>query len=179
MADLDNYRMNVTSQNGEDGIIEELFGRLGLTNSFCIEFGAWDGKHLSNVWHLWHNHGWDALLIESDEQRAKALALSVAAFAKVNVQHALITPEGATSIGTIAKARGAPAQIDLLSIDVDGNDYYIFQHLTYLSPRVIIIEYNPTIPPHIAIVQKLDEYFGASALAITQLAHARACPESS
>jgi len=55
--DLAYYKKNVTSQWGEDGIIEEIFRRIGMGGKFCIEIGAWNGKYLSNTWNLWHNEG--------------------------------------------------------------------------------------------------------------------------
>jgi hypothetical protein len=51
-ADLSVYEKNITSQFGEDGIIEEVLNRIGIENASCVEFGAWDGKHFSNTWQL-------------------------------------------------------------------------------------------------------------------------------
>jgi hypothetical protein len=173
MRPLSEFRTNITSQYGEDGIIEELFNRLGAEDPFCIEFGAWDGKYLSNVWNLWHNKSWNALLVEAEKERADQLAKSISDFKKVTVHCTYVAPTGPDSIGEIVKKMNLPAKVDLLSIDIDGNDYFIFESLSYIKPRVIIVEYNPTIPPHLEIVQKEGEYFGASALSLCQLASSK------
>ncbi|MES2107451.1 MAG: hypothetical protein V4577_01805 [Bacteroidota bacterium] len=162
---------NITSQFGEDGVIQEIFNRIGTTNKFCIEFGAWDAQHFSNTWNLWYNDGWKALLIEGDEKRFRDLIQNTHAHANVTPLNLFVTPSGETSLDGIVTRLSLPKTPDLLSIDIDGDDYYILEGLTSLAPRVIIIEYNPTIPPDIELVQQPGEYFGASARAILSLAH--------
>lgn len=163
------FRNSITSQWGEDGIIAEIFRRIGTENKLCVEFGAWDGKYLSNTWDLWHNHGWSAILIEGDAKRAQELTQ---AWSKKNltVINTFVTPEGKNSIDHILFVKQTPRDLDLMSIDVDGDDFYIFKSLTKYIPRVLVIEFNPTIPPDMEIVQDQGEYFGASALAIVNLA---------
>ena len=83
---------------------------------------------------------------------------------------------GDDSLDTILKEAGAPQDVDLVSIDVDGNDYYMLESLQTFTPRVIIIEHNPTIPPEVEVVQKPDApraRFGASAGALVALARKR------
>ena len=60
---LRKFEYNVKSQNGEDGVIEEIFNRIGTKNNICVEFGAWDGIQLSNTFNLWNNREWNAVLI--------------------------------------------------------------------------------------------------------------------
>lgn len=171
MSDLKPFQKNVTSQWGEDGVIEEIFKRIGTRSKFCVEFGAWDGKHLSNTWNLWHNHGWSALLIEANEKTCDELKKSVKDFPAVQAEHRFVRASGEDSLDNIIlKYREAGSAIDLLSIDIDSDDYYIFEGLEKFRPRVIIIEHNPTIPPHIDLVQESGEYFGSSALALQKLA---------
>ncbi len=169
-AVLSLYKSNVTSQWGEDGIISEIFNRIGPGGKFCVEFGAWDGKHYSNAWNLWHEKNWSALLIEADKKKAYDLARTVVKFSKVATVCAFVEPVGENSVGNIVEKVAPGRTVDLLSIDIDGNDYYILESLS-LRPRVIVIEYNPTIPPSLSLVQKKGEYLGASARAITDLAH--------
>jgi hypothetical protein len=166
---LDQFKNNITSQNGEDGIIEEIFNRISSGNKICVEFGAWDGKHLSNVWNLWHNSGWAAVLIEADEKKFITLKENVQSFSNVSIVNRFVQAEGVDSIDNILSVLNVP-EVDLLSIDIDGNDYYILQSLKKYRPRVIVIEYNPTIPPELVIIQSQNEYFGASARAIYNLA---------
>ncbi|MCX6754454.1 MAG: FkbM family methyltransferase [Candidatus Nomurabacteria bacterium] len=172
MNDFAKYKKNITSQWGEDGIITEIFKRIGVQEKFCIEFGAWDGKHLSNVWNLWHEMKWSALLIEGDKNKCRDLEQFVSDFPKVKPYCTYVEAEGINSLDKILEKTFPNKIIDILSIDIDGNDYYIFESLK-AKPRVIIIEYNPTIPLHIDLVQKTDEYFGASALSMYKLAHSK------
>lgn len=165
------FEKNVKSQFGEDGVIEEIFKRIGVSNKFCIEFGAWDGMHLSNIWNLWHNNDWNALLIESDSEKYKELIITIQDFPKVKPLLAFIRPDGENSLDSILQELDFPNIFDLLSIDIDGNDFYIFKGLNKHTPRVLLIEYNPTIPPSLEVVQKEGEYFGSSALSILNLAH--------
>jgi hypothetical protein len=170
MKHLAEYKQNITSQFGEDGMIEELFSRIGIRSKVCVEFGAWDGKHCSNTWKLWHNEGWSAVLIESDPIRIEDLKRSTANYPKVVPYLAFVTPEGPDSLDNILTKTIPTQTVDLMSIDIDSNDYQVFEALNRYLPRVVIIEYNPTIPPHLHVVQELGEYFGCSARALYELA---------
>ena len=70
---LNRYGRNVTSQDGEDGILDHLIGNLDGIPNVCCEFGAWDGGHLSNTYTLWHDRGWKAILIEADSARCAGI----------------------------------------------------------------------------------------------------------
>lgn len=161
-----NYEKNIQSQFGEDGVIEEIFKRIGNRNKICVEFGAWDGIHLSNAWNLWHNEDWEALLIEGDKEKYQILVDNTRNFKRVRPHLAYVSFEGKNSIESILKRLNFPKDIDLLSIDIDSDDYYVFKSLNYYRPRVVLVEYNPTIPPNVEVVQELGEYIGSSALAI-------------
>lgn len=166
------YKKNITSQWGEDGLIEEIFNRIGTSTKLCIEFGAWDGKHFSNTWHLWHNKQWSALLIEGNPEKVTILEETTKAFPAVIPYCAFVTDSGETSLDSICEKCIPEKTIDLLSIDIDSDDFYILESLI-TQPRVIIIEYNPTIPPSISLVQEKGQYFGSSARAILDLAHTK------
>ena len=169
---LSEYSKNITSQNGEDGILAEIFRRIGITSKTCIEFGAWDGIHLSNTWHLWHDQGWTALLIEGEPSRYTSLRDSLAAYPTVTALHAFIGLEGSSKLDHILnRAQWPGPQFDLLSIDIDGDDYSVWDSLEEFRPRVVVIEYNPSIPPEADMVQAPGEYFGASASALVRLGH--------
>ncbi len=159
------------SQWGEDGVIAEIFKRIGTTSKVCVEFGAWDGKYLSNVWNLWHDKGWSAVLIESEKERIEQVAKEYKEFTKVQAVAAFVEPTGKNSLDAILDRTIQDIVPDLVSIDIDSDDYYIFENFHKHLSRVIVIEYNPTIPPHIELVQAPGQYFGASALAQLKLAH--------
>jgi Methyltransferase FkbM domain len=166
---LSEYGFNKYSQFGEDGIIKKIFEIIGTTSKTCIEFGAWDGYHFSNTALLWSLQGWKAILIECEEERFGALEKNVKNFDCLAV-HARIGIAKNDSLDTLLKNYLIEDQIDLLSIDIDGDDYYIFQSLNNLRPRVVICEYNPTLPALLDIYPEHDNYIGCSAAALVRIA---------
>ena len=143
---LDRYGYKVYSQNDEDGIISEIFKRIGTTNKFFVEFGVQSGIE-SNCHYLLFL-GWKGLWIEGSKKYFKRLQkcfskpLSTRQLVAINV---FITTENINKlIGEDGKVNG---EIDLLSIDIDGNDYWVWEKITCVKPRVVIIEYNAKFPP--------------------------------
>jgi hypothetical protein len=167
------FEKNIQSQFGEDGVIEEIFKRIGCANKICVEFGSWDGTHLSNTWNLWNRQDWIALLIEGDAKKYKALLNTTRGFENVHTFNAYVSASGNHSLESILEKFKFPHTIDLLSMDIDGDEYYLFNSLTKYLPRVVITEYNPTIPPDREIVQAQGEYFGSSALSLLKLGHSK------
>jgi hypothetical protein len=159
----------VTSQDGEDGIIERIFSRVSPASRLCVEFGAWDGKHLSNVWNLWANEGWSAVLIEADPAKHRELAAATADNPKVATLCGYVTAEGEGRLDRLLAGAAPPGPIDLLSIDIDGNEYDVWRSVTDRPVRVVIVEHNPTIPPHIEFVSHGANYVGSSARALVTL----------
>jgi hypothetical protein len=168
-----NFRHRITSQWGEDGIIEEIFRRIGTRNNVCVEVGAWDGKYLSNTWALWHERNWSALLVEGDAERVQALKESLREFDRVKICGAYVSIDGPLSLDNLLAKHDLPTQLDLISIDIDGDDYHVFDSMRDFQPRVVIVEYNPTVPPEVDLIQVPGEYFGASALSLVKLAHTK------
>lgn len=170
---LNNYKRIVTSQWGEDGIIEEIFNRIGTKNKFCVEFGAGNGYELSNVWHLIKNLGWQALLMDANRVHFEKWVSLAKGLDQVKILHTYVNISGKDSLDELLQNHNAPADLDLLSVDIDSDDYHVFKSLENFYPRVVIIEHNPTIPPGESVVQKPGEKeaFGASAEALVRLAH--------
>lgn len=168
---LKDFGFNRHSQFGEDGVIERIFGVLGTRSKVCVEFGAWDGFHLSNTAHLW-THGWKGVLIEGDPKRFRELTVNVAAHDCVCIE-AWVARDGPGCLEALLRQHGLGAEVDLLSIDIDGDDYYILESLQELRPRVIICEYNPTIPADVDLVASYGNYFGASVAALERLARTK------
>jgi hypothetical protein len=137
--DLSKFKRTITSQNGEDGIIAEVFKRIGTENELCVEFGAWDGKHLSNTWNLWHNNGWKAILIEGGKSKFSELSKYVNEHHNVTASNTFVKIEGENSLDSILTRHSVPERFDLLSVDIDGDDYYIFKSLKKFTPRVSIV----------------------------------------
>lgn len=169
ISSLFQFSKNVTSQYGEDGIISEIFKRISSSNKICVEFGAWDGIHCSNTFDLWHNKKWEAVLIEADSIKFNELIENTKEFTNVKAINKYVDPEGQNSLDYILSNLDIAIDFDLLSIDIDGDDFYILEKLNKYRPKLIVVEYNPTIPPHLSIVQNRGEYFGSSAKALIEL----------
>lgn len=165
-------RHNVTSQAGEDGIIERVFSMIGASNKWCVEFGAWDGKHLSNTWNLLVNKEWRSVLIEGHAGRFEKLRRTHGANERAVLLNRFIDLSGANSLDAIFAETPLPTDFDLLSIDVDGQDWHIWQSLERYRPRLVVIEFNYSIPNDVYYVQDPDPdiHQGSSLLAMVELA---------
>ena len=157
---LNQYELSVYSQNGEDGILFNIFSRIGTTNRYFVEFGIEDGKE-TNTANLSLNFGWQGLLLDGDAAYvAKARNYYAAQLGtqaeNVHVAHAFITRE---NINTLFETNGVPPEIDLLSIDIDGNDYWVWERLSATHPRVVVIEYNASFGDEQALVVEYDAQF--------------------
>jgi hypothetical protein len=148
VAGLKQFRHSVHSQNGEDGILAEVFRRIGITNGTFCEFGAWDGKHLSNCYAL-YELGWSGFYIEGNSDRFEDLRANVSD-ERVEPILAYVRTDGDSTLEAIlARTRRFQAgqtSLDLLSIDIDSDDLAVWRSVKTLRPKVVIIEFNPTIP---------------------------------
>ncbi|TSC96852.1 MAG: iron ion binding protein [Parcubacteria group bacterium Athens0714_26] len=165
------YQRNITSQFGEDGIIEKIFEVIGVDNKWCVEFGALNGRHHSNTWNLINNKGWSAALIEADPFYFEKLKAFYENNKNVTCLNEFINFEGESSLDNVLSCIVIPKTFDLLSIDIDGNDYHVWDSLKLFSPKVVIIEFNPSIPLDIAFAQPRDMKIqqGSSLLSIVEL----------
>jgi hypothetical protein len=154
------------SQYGEDGIIEKIFDCIGTASRVCVEVGAWDGYHLSNTANLW-TRSWRGVLIECDDEKFERLRKNTASYDCICIKE--LVGRGEHSLESILRRHGVGDTFDLLSIDVDGEDYYIFESLRQLRPRVVIVEYNPTIPAQVDLYAAPNNYFGCSVAALARL----------
>lgn len=168
---LNEKRSGEDSQHGESGVIDAVFEAIGIESHTCVEFGAYDLKTYSNVYHLWTN-GWRALLIEGDPERCTKIRSDYRSHPqyeeqRVEIANRFVSEDGADSLDNILEEYDFPTDVDLVSIDVDGFDLHIWRGLERFAPRLVVIEYNATIPPHIEIVGGTK--MGSSALALTRL----------
>jgi hypothetical protein len=173
---LAEYARDVDSQFGEDGIIEEMLRRIGddhLTK-WCVEFGAWDGVYLSNTCNLIRAHGYRAVLIEGNPKRASQISANLPGDAVIALNK-FVRLEGPDSLDNLLSATPIPERFDVLSIDIDGADYWILESLRRYRPLIIVIEYNSRIPNAVHYVQErsLSVSRGSSARAMVTLARER------
>lgn len=169
----------VYSQNDEDGIIAEIFRRTGTTNRTFVEFGVETGVECNSVKLL--VEGWSGLWIESNAASASAIRDNFAPFiaeAKLVLKESRVTAE---NINALIGQGGFSGEIDLLSIDIDGNDYWAWKAIDVVNPRVVAIEYNATLRPPMAVVVPYradaqwdgSNYYGASLEALVRLGAAK------
>ncbi len=184
--DINKQELKVYSQHGEDGILLYLFSKVGTTNRFFVEFGVQDGRQC-NTANLSIHFGWRGLLMDDSEPnvlrgREYYECVLQARVADVRFVHAWVTRE---NIDSLLRENGVAEEIDLLSIDIDGNDYWVWEAITVTRPRVVVIEYNATLGEERAIITRYDPrfdcmkkhpsgfYHGASLAALTKLARAK------
>ena len=151
-VDFSKYERSVFSQHGEDGVIEKIFELIEPTGDspFVIEFGAHDGVTNSNARNLILNKGWSALLIEGDEKRAAELEKNYADYPNVTTLQAWIYPG---NIEILFEENGAPREPDLMVIDIDSNDYYVWRVMHEFRPKVVMIEAHPAFhPPQLMVI---------------------------
>jgi hypothetical protein len=155
---LNRAEARVYSQNGEDGIIAWLFSQIGTTNRTFVEFGIGDGSEC-NTANLSLTFGWRGLLLEADAEqaeRARAFYASRPTPPEVRIVTARVTPE---TIDELLRGNGVEGEIDLLSLDIDGNDYWVWQAISAIDPRVVVIEYNASFGPERSVSVPYKERF--------------------
>lgn len=147
---------NVNSQLGEDGIIEAILSHLPSRNKWCVEFGAWDGKHLSNTRRLIDDEGYSAVLIEANARTFAALKDTFKSQSGIHCINAFVGFSEADGLDTILARTPCPRDFDVLSIDIDGNDIHVWRAVATYRPKVVCIEFNPTMPSTVAFEQPAD-----------------------
>lgn len=145
-----------TSQRGEDRILVKIFQLIDATSKWCAEFGAADGKRGSNTWHLINNLGWSSVQIEpkrdqhlrlnNERDSFDALKQRYKGNKKVFCINSFVTAHGGNRLDKLLATTPIPREFDLLSIDIDSTDYFVWEALNEYHPRVVIIEHNKTIP---------------------------------
>jgi len=202
--DINLHEEKIYSQNGEDGILEFIFSKIGTTNKFSVEFGVGNGFECNTVY-LLEKKGWTGLMmdygadqnIQWKEVMKKAWSNRNKGFSdnlkkytkfskkiikrkersmhlKLDIKNERITAE---NIQNLFQKYQVPENFDLLSIDIDYNDFWVWRAITKFHPRVLVIEFNSSIPPNESKVVPYDadaqwdgtNYFGASLLALKKL----------
>jgi len=175
-VDLEAAEEKVFSQYGEDGVIERIFETIEPTNRFVVEFGASDGIEHSNARNLILNRGWSAFLIEGNRHSARDLVKNYADYPAAKTLEAWVYPG---NIEILFEENGVPPDLDLLVIDIDSNDYYVWRAIHDFRPKVVMIEVNIHYPPPQLMVidfhpmnywDKKTAYLGASLQSYSALA---------
>jgi hypothetical protein len=166
-----NFNRNITSEHGEDGILEKIFQVIGEGARWCAELGALNGKHGSNVWHLIKERGWSGVLIEADKTYFEKLQQEYSGSDRTHCVNAFVSFEGENSLDRIFANTPLPRAFDLFSLDIDGNEYHLWESLSDYRPRVLLVEFNPSIPNEVSFVQPRDMkvFQGSSLRAFVEL----------
>jgi hypothetical protein len=173
------HGFKVYSQNDEDGIIQEIFHRIGTTDRRFVEFGVQTGVECNTVKLL--IEGWSGLWIDADPLKVAVIRRNFAPFLDgggLTVLQDLVTAE---NINTLLTRAGMDGEIDFLSIDIDYNDYWVWKAIDAVRPRVVAIEYNAAFRPPLSITVPYDpqgrwdgsNYHGASLEALVRLGTAK------
>lgn len=188
------FAANKTSQGGEDGVLAKIFDLMKLNEKprrMCVDVGAWNGIHLSNSYSLcWdRDYPWDGVLIEADDERCQEMKALYAEKPNVICVNKHVDVYNHTSknfdsghlLKNILQEANVPLDFDFLSIDVDGADYHLWHQLSTRQPgvdddvvyvpKVVCVEFNPSIPNCIYFVQECDTrvHQGNSLLALFEL----------
>lgn len=172
---LEPYGLKVYSQYDEDGIIQEIFSRIGVDRSLFVEFGVENGLENNTLKLLLE--GWHGLWMEGNRRYVSQINSKFSGLIQkgnLRVQNAFIDRDNINDL----IGRQYTGEIDLISIDIDGNDIYILENLEIIRPRVVVIEYNGKFPPSMSIAQAYNakhqwrggDYGGSSLAAITKVA---------
>jgi hypothetical protein len=158
----------VYSQADEDGIIEEIFRRIGIERGYFIEIGCGDGRE--NNSHYVLLKGWRGIWVDGDVNNTAAIRAALPLDGRLRLVEQMVTRDNVTTIPVAAGSPGFGA-LDLLSVDVDGNDLAIAESaIEAWSPKVVIGEYNAKFPPPLQLEVDYDpehcwagdDYHGAS-----------------
>lgn len=169
----------VFSQFGEDGIVQHLLRHVPIEHDVFVEFGVDDYRE-SNTRFLLYNDNWRGLVIDGGARHVEFLRDSDLMWRhEIDPVVAFIDRD---NIDGLITGQGIRGDIGLLSVDIDGNDYWVLERIVSISPRILIVEFNSTLGPQRAVTIPYDPgfvrttahwswlYFGASLAAITKLA---------
>ena len=181
MPSLKDVGFRQHSQFEEDGMLLYIFSVIGASNKRAIELCAGSGETCMAA-NLIINHGWEALLFDGDKDNVNR---GIEFFSKHKqtslhppiLKRAWLTTE---NIDQLIKENGFQGEVDLLSLDIDGNDYHIMEAITVVKPKVIICETQNIVPSHLALTipykpdfNRYDgpsrDFFGVSLLGMTKL----------
>jgi len=177
---IQDAEFSVFSQWGDDGIIQYLIHTIGITNKTFIEFGV-ENYREANTRFLLINNNWKGLVIDGSEKNIQFIKNdSISWNYSLNSVAKFITKE---NLNSLIENNGFKGEIGLLHIDVDGNDYWLWECLNIVNPEIVIVEYNSVFgnKKPISVPYKADFfvtkehysnlYFGASLKALEYLAN--------
>lgn len=178
-APIGEAEFRVFSQWGEDGIIQFLIHRVPIERKLFIEFGV-ENYSEANTRFLAVNDLWAGLVLDGSEDNIAFIRKDTIYWSNnIKAEHAFITKE---NINKLIRNNGIAGDIGLLSVDIDGNDYWVWEAIDCVSPRIVICEYNSLFGPFAKVTTAYDPafvrerahfskvFYGASIAALSDLA---------
>ena len=147
VASLNEVEFQVFSQWGDDGIIQYLVNKLEIPNKVFIEFGVENYKE-SNTRFLIINNKWSGLVIDGSKENINFIKRDSISWAyDLHATHSFITKENINQLISDFLKKGYSSEIGLLSIDIDGNDYWVWEAIVVVNPIIVVVEYNSVFGP--------------------------------
>lgn len=147
------HRKAFFSKQGEDGLLAFILSQIPDKTGWCVEFGAWDGKSESNTYYFISEQNYHGVMIEVDPLKFRILKENTKALDAICI-NTYVRPDGKNKLDNILSRTPIPKEFDLLSIDVDGDDYHIWESLNNYSPKVVIIEINMHCKPYVKQINR-------------------------
>lgn len=181
-CEFNDYEFQTYSQWGEDGLIQLLICEIPIKKAIFVEFGV-ENYTESNTRFLLTNNNWSGLVIDGSEKNIGFIK-NDSIYWKYNIKavSAFIDKD---NINDLIKSNGIQGDIGLLSIDIDGNDYWVWDAIEVVDPRIVICEYNSLFGPEKNVTIPYDKsflrtnthysnlYYGASITALSNLAKSK------
>ncbi|NOS81153.1 MAG: hypothetical protein HOP32_06170 [Nitrospira sp.] len=175
---LSQAEFRVFSQWGEDGIIQRLIQNVPINHCVFVEFGVQDYQESNTRFLLMHNN-WTGLVIDADQGNIDKIRQDEIYWRyNLKAECSFVTRD---NINALLKRNGLDGDIGLLSIDIDGNDYWVWEAIETVKPYIVVVEYNARFGPDRAVTVPYDEkftracahysmiYYGASLSALVAL----------
>jgi hypothetical protein len=138
IKNLSEVEFQVFSQGGEDGILQYLISKLEIPHKTFIEFGV-ENYLESNTRYLFLNNNWRGLVIDGSPEHIRYIDHDIAARGELHIESTFITKD---NINDLLKKPGFDREVGILSVDIDGNDYWVWEAINVITPIIVIAEYN-------------------------------------
>ncbi len=157
LPSFDEVQFRAFSQTGEDGLLLFIFSLIGTTNEKCVEVAAGNGFEC-NTANLIINHGWHGLLFDGDEKNIKMGQQFYSNCSDTRIWPPTLVHDWITSetINDLIRKNYVEGEVDLLSLDLDGNDYWIWRAIDCIDPRVVIVEFDNEWDSDMCVTQRYD-----------------------
>jgi hypothetical protein len=181
-ASIHELEFQVFSQFGDDGIIQYLIHAVDIPHKTFIEFGV-ENYTESNTRFLLINNNWSGLVIDGDSSSVEYIKRDpISVMHDLHAVHSFITKQNINELIQSFLDKGYNREVGILSVDIDGNDYWIWDEINVINPCIVIVEYNSvfgkenawTIPYKADFYRRNEhfsfQYWGASLKAFDILA---------